>query len=75
MYFYKINEAAPEYQNLPQLLLRPAAVHLAKLVDLASGESTAASGAIMDKHPGVHGQHRDIQITPCSGSDAAELGP
>jgi hypothetical protein len=43
MYFYKINEAEPKYQNLHQLLPQPFVVSLAVMVNLPGNKTSAGS--------------------------------
>ena len=65
MYFYKINEAEPKYQNLHQLLPRAGIVCVAGLVYLPGNKASARFKQCMAAYPAVV-QWPDA-LEPCGG--------
>ena len=61
MYFYKINEAEPKYQNLHQLLPRTGPFCMARLFYLPAGKAPAQPRKILVAYPRIPGQSHDLE--------------
>ena len=73
MYFYKINEAAPEYQNLYQLLPWAVAVYMVIMVHLPANKTTTQFRTGMAWHQGIFKQPDVMESCGSYYTDGNEL--